>query len=52
MIAHSTDAGEVVAYSSHFAVLDADDKKQRRQRVVSWVSDNFLFSNFTNFSIT
>lgn len=34
VIAHCTDAGEVVVYPSHLAVMDCDDKKLRKQRKV------------------
>lgn len=35
VIAHSTSAGEVILYPSHFAVIDCDDKKLRKERRVS-----------------
>lgn len=41
VIAHSTDAGEVVVYASHLAVFDCDEKKLRKQRIVSSVCGVF-----------
>lgn len=34
VIAHSTNAGEVVVYASHLAVFDCDEKKLRKQRLL------------------
>jgi len=34
VIAHATAAGEILIYSSHFAVMDCDDKKLRKSRHV------------------
>lgn len=34
VVAHCTDAGEVVIYPSHFAVIESDEKKLRKQRKV------------------
>jgi hypothetical protein len=34
IIAHSTEAGEVVVYASHLAVIDCDEKKLKKQRKV------------------
>ena len=35
VIAHATAAGEILIYSSHFAVMDCDDKKLRKSRHVN-----------------
>jgi len=39
LLVHSTAAGEIVIYSSHFAIMDCDDKKLRRSRQVIFRTD-------------
>ena len=38
IIAHSTDAGEVVIYASHLAVIECDEKKLKKQRKVRYLN--------------
>jgi len=52
IIAHCTDAGEIVIYASHLAVIDCDEKKLKKQRKVRYIDFLvFIGSNEENHDI-